>query len=64
MPAFKLPFSATPPISTNCNTCGLEMRMITIQTSIDSIVYRYECANGHQHEIIAGDKKQAAALAT
>jgi hypothetical protein len=53
MPAPEL---TAPPISIACSTCSDEMKLVSINPTAETTIYEYQCANGHQHNIIMADK--------
>jgi hypothetical protein len=45
-----------PPICPPCPTCGEAMRMVSVTSAKESLVYGYLCANDHVLEFTIGDR--------
>ena len=62
MPVSELPFTAAPPLSLACAMCGKVMKVVAVDPTVKDVLYVYECANGHQHEVVtaAGLKRDDA----
>jgi len=56
MPTSELRSSlGTAPFAVTCS-CGKQMKLVSVDPCVASIIYTYQCTSRHQHEIVIIDK--------